>query len=79
MKLGSRVLKLTWNCIKYYSFFYVTTQFLIPVEVVLCEGVSMEPTLRHNDVLLSEKISVRKQRLEKYAFRKLKILTVDND
>ena len=68
MNLGYKALKLTWNCIKYYSFFYVTTQFLIPVEVVLCEGVSMEPTLRHNDILLSEKVSVRRQRLDRYVF-----------
>ncbi len=63
--IGNKLIKFTWNILKYYSFFYVTTNYVIPIEIVLCEGKSMEPVLKENDILISEKYSVRKLRLEK--------------
>jgi signal peptidase I len=62
---SNKLFKLTWNVVKYYSFFYVATNYVIPIEIVMCEGKSMEPVLRQNDILLTEKYSVRKLRLEK--------------
>lgn len=63
--IGKNTIRISWNIVKYYSFFYVTTNYIVPVEIVMCEGVSMEPTIKNHDILLSEKFSVRRQRIDK--------------
>lgn len=63
--IGKNTIRISWNIVKYYSFFYVTTNYIVPVEIVMCEGASMEPTIKNNDILLSEKFSVRRQRIDK--------------
>lgn len=62
---GKKLARLPWLLVKYYSVFYVTTNYLIPVEIVMCEGASMEPTLHHKDILLTEKFSIKRQRIDK--------------
>lgn len=63
--IGKNTIRISWNIVKYYSFFYVTTNYIVPVEIVMCEGISMEPTIKNYDILLSEKFSVRRQRIDK--------------
>lgn len=63
--IGKNTIRISWNIVKYYSFFYVTTNYIVPVEIVMCEGVSMEATIKNHDILLSEKFSVRRQRIDK--------------
>ncbi len=58
-KLGSILI----TTFKYYSIYHVTTNYLIPVDLVICKGNSMEPTLNNNDILLTEKVSVRRQNI----------------
>lgn len=54
-----------WQGCIYYSFFYVGTNYLIPIGLVVCKGSSMEPTLKNNDIILTEKVTVRRQHLKK--------------
>ena len=55
---------LFWKLGKYYSYFYVVTNYVVPVDLVRCEGVSMEPLIKHNDIVLCEKVSVRRKKLK---------------
>lgn len=61
---GKRIAAFGWNVTKIYSFFYVTTNYIIPIDLVVCKGSSMEPVLKNNDVLLTEKTSVRRKHLK---------------
>lgn len=54
-----------WKVVKYYSYFYVSTNYLIPVGLVVAKGNSMEPTIKNYNILLTEKVSVRRQHLQK--------------
>lgn len=56
--------KLSWTLAKFYSFAYVCKTYLIPIDLVVCRGGSMEPMLMNNDIVLTEKVSVRRQRLK---------------
>lgn len=57
--------KLSFNIIKYYSFFHVTTEYIIPINLIICSGSSMEPTLQSYNLLLAEKTSIRKNLIQK--------------
>ena len=61
-RIGGVLLK-TFN---YYSVFYVVTSELLPVQLVVCRGSSMEPALHHNDLLFCEATSVRRQHIRKH-------------
>ena len=50
---------------KYYFVFHVTNKYFIPLELVICKGNSMEPTLFNNDILIAEKVSVRRQNIRR--------------
>lgn len=60
-KLSNIILK----SIAYYSCFHVGFTYLIPIDFHICNGSSMEPTLRNNDILLTEKSSVRRLHIKK--------------
>jgi signal peptidase I len=51
--------------IKYYSVYYTITNYLIPIDLVILNGTSMQPTLNDFDVVLVEKKSVRERKLKK--------------
>lgn len=67
MELLKKVPLNLWKAFKYYSYFYVGTNYLCPVSIVVCKGESMEPTIKENDVLLTEKVSIRRHHLKKYS------------
>jgi signal peptidase I len=58
-----KLCSILFTTFKYYSIYHVTTNYLIPVDLVICKGNSMEPTLNNNDILLTEKVSVRRQNI----------------
>ncbi|CAF0925758.1 unnamed protein product [Brachionus calyciflorus] len=64
MELFKRIPRNLWNAFKLYSYFYVGTNYVIPVGFVVCKGESMEPTINNNDVLITEKVSIRRQHLK---------------
>lgn len=54
--------------IKYYSYFYVGSSYIFPINFIMCKDHSMEPTLRKNDIIIAEKSSVRRENINKYFF-----------
>ena len=63
LQYAGSALSVIWSTIKYTSYFYVINTYVIPVKLAICRGSSMEPTLRNNDILLTENVTVRKQKL----------------
>ena len=53
-----------WNIVKYYSYFHVVTNYVIPLRIVVCRGNSMEPTIKNNDIVICETKSVERNRLK---------------
>ena len=60
-----RVASLTWTIAKFYAFFHVTKTYIIPIDVVVAQGSSMIPSINDNDILLAEKVSVRRKHLKR--------------
>lgn len=55
-----------WSATKLYCFFHVAKTYILPLNLVVAQGVSMEPLIRNNDILITEKVSVRRQHLKTY-------------
>jgi signal peptidase I len=60
-----KILQVTWKGVKYYSIFHVVTEYLVPIRFFICRGSSMEPTFNNNNIILTEKLSVRLENIKK--------------
>ncbi len=63
-KLTVKFASISWKITKIYSFYYVATNYVLPIELVVCKGASMEPALFNDDIVLTEKVSVRRKHLK---------------
>ncbi len=64
-ELTLKFASLSWKLTKIYSFFYVAKNYVLPVDLVVCRGASMEPVLNNYDIVLTEKVSVRRKHLKR--------------
>ena len=64
-KYTQKLCSFGWKVAKLYSFYYVTKEYVIPFDIVICRGASMEPILKNYDIVLTEKSSVTRNRLKK--------------
>lgn len=62
-KSGKKMAMFGWTVTKFYAFFYVAKNYVIPMDLVICRGDSMDPSIQHNDILLTEKVSYRRKNL----------------
>ncbi len=64
MEGARRIPSIAWTMVKYYSIFYACKTYLLPVDLVVLSGASMEPTLCDRDLVLVEKYSVYTHKLK---------------
>ena len=64
LKYATGVGSTLWNIIKYYSYFHVGYNYVLPLRIAVCKGSSMEPTLKNNDIVLCENVSVKREKLK---------------
>ena len=56
-----------WGATKLYCLIHVAKTYVIPLNLVIAQGSSMEPLIKNNDILITEKVSVRRQHLKTYS------------
>jgi signal peptidase I len=64
IKLLKKIGSVSWSFVKYGSFLYCFHKYIVPVNIMMCSGSSMEPTLNSYDLIVTEKYSVRKRNLK---------------